>query len=256
MISSRLKVQRHMLLVGFIFNLLMIVIFLISEYLLLHGGLLFKELHLGLLILLLFSLFANAVLRNLYIKTSSLEVFFLFLFLLSLTLESLRGLAILPHFLNAPLYIRNILSRSVYWGRVFGLLCLFTSSLYSVGFKYSNHGALVIALLFISLVLCSILPLDITAIQGELLYKLGDRKGYMFLSYTIGVLSIINFLAAGFIRLSKRFLIIALANVLLLGGRELVFSGLQPLFFLPGLILLVLGTFIFSRQIGLFYLWV
>ncbi|MBA7568565.1 hypothetical protein ES708_10294 [subsurface metagenome] len=96
----------------------------------------------------------------------------------------------------------------------------------------------------------------ITTIRGELLYRLGDRKGYMFLSYTMGVLLIINFLAAGFIRLSKRFLIIALAGLLLLVGRELVFLGLQPLFFLPGLILLVLGTFIFSRQIGLFYLWV
>jgi hypothetical protein len=256
MISIRLKAQRHMLIAGFVFNLLLIVIFLITEYLLLHGGRLFKELHLGLLILLLFSLSTNMALRNLYIKTSSLEVFFLFLFLLSLTLESLRGLATLPHSLNAPLYIRNILSRSVYWGRVFGLLCLFTSSLYGVGFKYSNHSALVIALLFISLVLGSILPLDITAIQGELLYKLGDRKGYMFLSYTLGLLLIINFLAAAFIRSSKRFLIIALAGLLLLVGRELVFLSLQPLFFLPGLVLLVLGTLIFSRQIGLFYLWV
>ncbi|MBA7473294.1 MAG: hypothetical protein GH155_01255 [Spirochaeta sp.] len=256
MISSRLKAQRHMLLAGFIFNLLLIVIFLIAKYLLLHGGLLFEQLHPGLLILLLFSLFANMALRNLYIKTSSLEVFFLFLFLLSLTLESLRGLAVLPHSLNAPLYIRNILSRSVYWGRVFGLLCLFTSSLYGVGFKYSNHSALVIALLLISLVLGSILPLDITATRGELLYKLGDSKGYMFLSYTLGLLLIINFLAAAFIRLSKRFLIIALAGLLLLVGRELVFSTLEPLFFLPGLVLLVLGTFIFSRQIGVFYLWV
>lgn len=256
MISIRLKAQRHMLMAGFAFNLLLIVIFLISEYLLLHGGLLFKELHLGLLILLLFSLSTNMALRNLYIKTSSLEVFFLFLFLLSLTLESLRGLAALPHSLNAPLYIRNILSRSVYWGRVFGLLCLFTSSLYGVGLKYSNHSALVITLLFISLVLGSILPLDITTIQGELLYKLGDRKGYMFLSYTLGLLLIINFLAAAFIRSSKRFLIIALAGLLLLVGRELVFLSLQPLFFLPGLVLLVLGILIFSRQIGLFYLWV
>jgi hypothetical protein len=136
------------------------------------------------------------------------------------------------------------------------LLCLFTSSLYGVGLKYSNHSALVITLLFISLVLGSILPLDITAIQGELLYKLGDRKGYMFLSYTLGLLLIINFLAAAFIRSSKRFLIIALAGLLLLVGRELVFLSLQPLFFLPGLVLLVLGTLIFSRQIGLFYLWV
>ena len=84
MISSRLKAQRHMLLVGFIINLLMIVIFLISEYLLLHEGLLFKELHPGLLLLLLFSLFTTVVLRNLYIKTSSLEVFFLLLLLFSL----------------------------------------------------------------------------------------------------------------------------------------------------------------------------
>lgn len=256
MISSRLKVQRRMFLAGFIFNLLLIIIFLITEYFLLHDGLLFKELHLALLILLLFSLFANIALRNLYIKTSSLEVFFLFLFLFSLTFESLRGFAILPYSLNAPLYIRNILSRSLYWGRLFGLLCLFTSSLYGVGFKYSNHSALAIALLFISLVLCSILPLEITAIQGELLYKLGDRKGYMFLRYSLGLLLIINFLAAAFIRSSKRFLIIALAVLFFLVGRELIFISLQPLFFIPGFVLVVLGTLIFSREIGLFYLWV
>ncbi len=210
----------------------------------------------SILLALLGGAFLAVQLRNLFWKTSCQEVFFAALFFVSLTLESLR-LPILLFFIHdAPLELRLVLTRGVYLGRIFGLGCLLVSSLYAAGLKFGHLSLLAGVLLFISLILSSILPLDATGLARDLLYRLGDPQGYRFAEATLGVIVVLNFCAAGYIRGNPRFLWVALAAAAVAAGRFLFEYGGSPLANGAGAVILLAGGAAFLRRMGILVLWI
>lgn len=194
-------------------------------------------------------------LRNVYRKTPSVEVFFLSLFYLTLALESLRIVNLLFFAQHVSIELRLIATRAVYLGRLFGMFCLLASSLYAVGLKYANLGLLLGAVFLLSLTLSSILPIDATVFTASFLYRLGDVYGYRFVDIAMGLIYVLNFAGAGFIRASRRFLWIALAAALVFLGRELFLHGTGPLILGIGVGFLLAGGTVFGRQISQYYLW-
>lgn len=277
-----LKFQKNIIFAGLIFSLLNLFLFLTGVYLFWSADfgleavgriyesypwwykfnelpgmreLLFNVLA-SILALLLFSLIANAGLGNLYRKTASPEMFFMLLFIISLSLEALRIGIVFMEVWTMPVYFSITITRAVIFSRIFALLCLLISSLYAVGMKYSHHSTLLAGLLILSVALASIIPIDSTIFQVNLLHKLGDKRGYLFINLILGLLMFLNYLVASLIRRSSRFLAIAGASLLLYLGKELLYFGISPFSTGLGLLFLSVGTLVFSRQIGIFYLWV
>jgi hypothetical protein len=193
-------------------------------------------------------------LRNLYHKTDSPEILFLLLFGLSLCLESWRlGTLALPAG-GASIRTAAFITRAVLAFRLFGLLCLLAGSLYAAGMQYRRYPLLIGGMGVLALSLALLLPLDATVFDQTLLYRLGDRHGYLFLQLILGLLMLVDFLAAARLRGSRRFAWVAVAAVLLLAGRELAVEGLAPAVMALGALCLAGGTMLFSREIGVHYL--
>ncbi len=283
-----LRFQNNILTAGLIISLLSLLLFLSGVYLLWEGGMegasfrfsgenprwtffpyqetpgafrLLLNALFSIFGLLIFSLLANAAFRNLFRKTSSPEIFFMMLLLVSLCLESLRiGIILMQSDLLPipgwvmPVYFSILLTRAVYLGRFFALLCLLVSSLFATGIKYSNHSILLGILLLLSITLVSQIPIDSTILLSNFLYRLGDRRGYLLVNASLGLFALINFLRAGLVRKSRRFFPMAAAALMIFVGKELVYAGISPFPLILGGILLFSGVAVFSRQIGIFYL--
>jgi hypothetical protein len=65
---------------------------------------------------------------------------------------------------------------------------------------------------------------------------------------------ILNFLIARLARKEIRFLFMALASAFLLLGKELLAFAVSPLILAFGILFLVVGGVIFTRNVGIFYL--
>ncbi len=204
--------------------------------------------------LLVFSLLANLGVRALYRRTDSAELLFLMIFCLSLCVEGWRLGNLLFQALGLPQYLNVLLTRLVLFSRFFGLLCLLISSLYAAGMKYTQYPVLIGGTVVLAFTLAGILPLDTSLYEPTFLYKLGDRQGYLFIRMILAFLLVVNFLVAARTRGSRRFLAVAAAAALVLGGRELLQYGIAPLPVALGSVLLVTGFVLFVRQVGVFYL--
>jgi len=208
----------------------------------------------GMACVLVFAFTANLGVRKLYRRTDSAELLFLMLFCLSLCLEAWRlGNLIFPA-LGMSQYLNVVITRLVLFSRFFGLLCLLVASLYAVGMKYVQYPVLIGGMAVLAFALAGVLPLDTSLYEPTFLYKLGDRRGFLFVRMILALLMVINFLVAARVRRSRRFAVAAFAAFLLFAGRELLQYGIAPLPIVLGTAALIVGFVFFVRQIVVFYL--
>ena len=210
----------------------------------------------SLAVFLVYALLANLGVRNLYSRTGAPEILFVMLYFASLSLEVFRfGNLVLRESSASPL-VGLLLSRGVLFGRLFGLMCMLAASLYAAGMKYNQYPILIAGMLVLAFTLAGTLPLDGTLLEATLLHRLGDRRGYLFVTVLLALLAVIDFLIAVRVRRSRRFLALTAACVCLLAGRELLQRGIAPLPTVVGALFTAGGYLLFVRNIGVFYLWV
>ena len=84
----------------------------------------------------IFAFTAGLILRNLFQKIASPEIFFFSLAILSLSFTSVRSLLLIEGFPDYPIYLSETITRAVYFGKIITVLCLFTSGLFSTGISF------------------------------------------------------------------------------------------------------------------------
>jgi hypothetical protein len=198
---------------------------------------------------------AGPLVGRLFRRTSAPELFFLMLFLASLSLEVWRAANLLFHLLPVPAAVASAATRAVLFGRLFGLSCLLAASLYAAGLKYSHYPAAAGAVVLLAFTLAAVQPVDATTLAPSFLYGLGDPQGYRAIGAALAALSVASFLAAALIRHSPRFALAGAGAALLLAGRALAGYGASPAA-IAGVLALAAGTWLFVRQIAVYYLWV
>ena len=198
---------------------------------------------------------AGPLVGRLFRRTSAPELFFLMLFLASLSLEVWRAANLLFHLLPVPAAVASAATRAVLFGRLFGLSCLLAASLYAAGLKYSHYPAAAGAVVLLAFTLAAVQPVDATTLAPSFLYGLGDPQGYRAIGAALAALSVASFLAAALIRHSPRFALAGAGAALLLAGRALGGYGAFPAA-IVGVLALAAGTYLFVRQIAVYYLWV
>ncbi len=199
---------------------------------------------------------AGPLVGRLFRRTSAPELFFLMLYLASLSLEVWRAANLLFHLLPVPAAMAAVATRAVLFGRLFGLSCLLASSLYAAGLKYSHYPAAAGAVALLAFTLAAVQPVDATTLVPSFVYALGDPQGYRAIGAALAVLIVVSFLAASLIRHSPRFAIAGAGTALLLAGRALAGYGASPAAAAVGVLALAAGTYLFVRQIAVYYLWV
>ncbi len=209
----------------------------------------------GIFTILVFSSGSGFALWFNFRKTASPEIFFFSLFILFLSLESLRLFQLNLLAANTPVYFGVLLTKIIYFFRFASLFSLLISSLYSIGIQQQSFSIILSITLFLSATLSAALPVDPTALFANLLYKLGAEREIFFATFALKILAIANYIWAGFVKSSKDHLYMALGIGNVLAGRELLLFAHTPLTIVLGFVCIAGGAFLFAKKNHDLYLW-
>ena len=185
-------------------------------------------------------------LRWLFARTASPEDYYFLFFLCSLSFEAFRVLALL--LADGPALLLLLLSRAVYAGRLFGTLCLFGASLFSLEIRYSRLGTLLGIAALLSLLFSYTLPLDSSVFLANGLHRLGDERGAAIVFFALYLFIIANPAVMALREQTAEPLAYAGALALVLGGRELLFFSATIAAAAAGLVVLVAGCILFAAR--------
>ena len=209
----------------------------------------------GLFLLMLICVISCTVLKRLWERTASAEIFFFLFFLYSISFEAIWLWSAIAIAKEAPVFLGVMFSKIILFGRFFGLISLLFSSLYAIEMSYQKFPILMLTPILISLALAYTLPIDSSVLMSNFLYRLGDAKSHWIVTIVLEIVTILNYLIAAYRREKRPFVWIALGVFLILLGRELLILMLGPLPTAISIVLAIAGIWIFSKQIYRLYLW-
>jgi len=200
------------------------------------------------------SLLSNAILNIYFRKTSSQEMFYFRLFLLTLSFTSLR---VINFFIIKQHYGMNyhvLLTRISYFLQLLGHGCLFLSGIAIFDKKFQKMSTIFLSVLITSLVISVIIPINRDFYLGSLLNPLTDEVTFFMFYILFQILILFNFLLYAYYRKSRDNLAMAFGVLMVLLANEMSFflniTGLICL-----ILIMPLGIFLFSRKIFNLYLW-
>ncbi|MDR2144784.1 MAG: hypothetical protein LBP29_10490 [Treponema sp.] len=188
-------------------------------------------------------------------KTQSPEILFFGLFTLSFTFEVLRFMLPLKQLYGFSGLFLIVGARVLFFGRFFGVLSLFASSLYAAGFDLQKQGTVVIAIAIATLIVSLGLPVDGFSWDTNLVMVSGYTVILRLAETGILVISVISFFAAAYIRGSREYLAAGLGAFLVFAGRDLLVNADTWLTPVPGFVMLCAGTWLISAKLHQVYLW-
>ena len=206
------------------------------------------------LILLTFSIISIYLIKYYFLKTNSSEIFFFTLFLISTAFDTSRSIIAALSYLQSPEYYNLLISRICYFGKIFGLLSLFLSALFSSDVETKKIGTSTAIIILISYTLSSSIPFS-TYKLSTMIQQPGFLNYFIFSVISIEILTImifvLNYLQSG----KREYLILSISTFMILTGREITFFSTDPVVFLSGLSILTAGTILFTNKIHHIYAW-
>jgi hypothetical protein len=131
--------------------------------------------------------------RRAFRKSTVPEVFFLALFLATLSGETLLLLQAWITFHGLSWFITALLTRTVWAFRFTGLFLLLCSSLFAFEFAYRKYANLVAGSLAGGIFLAVIMPLHSTSARNHLLFSIGDTPGTVLVAVLLMLTVVANF---------------------------------------------------------------
>lgn len=200
--------------------------------------------------------FAGSLLfRRLFRRVASPAVFFVALFVLSLSLEQLRFVQYWLVSTGGSLNLGAFVSRVLRFGNLFGSLSLFTASLYAAGVDYSRTGTVALTLALLSFVIVYFMPVDALELMPVLVHRVGVGQSLDILLAALSLLTIANFVYAAATSTRDDRVYLAAAIVAVVIGRTIL--AYPPGLAMVGLggLLLVGGLTAYAWLNRLHYLW-
>ena len=187
-------------------------------------------------------------------KSSSTEILFFRLFLLTLPIHALRLVYYFIFNKYLPQTALIWLTRLDIFIRLFALFSLFTSGLFPLGMNYQRFKYIFITYLLIAMSIAIKFPVDITIVTNQLLFKTSEEVYYALICLGIELLTFINYLIASYTKNSRNYIKIAFGILFSVAGYDLLsFTSFPTLLF--GAVLMIIGIFVYSRGIYSIYLW-
>ncbi|MBI9103284.1 MAG: hypothetical protein JEY99_12780 [Spirochaetales bacterium] len=205
--------------------------------------------------LLVFALISATVLLHSFRKTSAPEVFFILVFLLLLSTESLRLGLIYIQKAGLPFETGRTLSRVIYFGRFMGTTSIFISGLFACGIRNQRIEMLMGIGALISLSLATTIPLDNRTSEFSMIYTNSLNSQFFVVFMIIKVLSVWNYIYAGIVNNNRNYYFIGIGILMITAGLELVLNFQAVPFTGIGLLLMISGITLFGTQIHKIYLW-
>ena len=206
----------------------------------------------AILMMMIFSVSAGLLFRNLFRKTTSAEIFFFCLFIFSLSTEGLRIFNFLLIQARLPYTLTVLGTKAVLWGRISGLLFLFCASLYAAEFRYYKFGIIISITLAGSLILSYIIPVKTSIFLTHFIHPIGDEYGIFIISAGFSIITLINLLIASLQR-DRQLLFVLIGFIFIIAGREMLFFRIMPVSMAAGFILLIAGSMLVYKKFESLY---
>jgi len=204
-------------------------------------------------ILFVFSIITSLFLFHYFKKKISPEIFFFILFILSLSLQSIRLFQLQLLMLQVSPFFGVIITRVYYFFKLFGVFCFFASSLFPIGVQFQKFGTILISILLLSFTISALMPIDPTSMNNNFLYEVSDSISLLVMTLSVRFLTVINFIRVSLTTRSRNYIAILVAAIMIILGDELLIVMPVPLL---SIALIFTGTIIYSRSLYTYYLWI
>lgn len=190
----------------------------------------------------------------LFKRSSSQEIFYFQLFLLCLSLFSLRLFSYPLSLMRMPFSYTVLLCRSVLFFRFGSLLFLLLTGLSVFDSRFQKSDPFFLSALLIALSLAATIPMSDLFIGNTLTYQTTNELNLFFLFIIVETIIPLNFLWFFYQRKTADYLILTLSTLMVMVAENFTFYLTVP-GSIAGLILLLAGSILFSHRIYRLYLW-
>ena len=203
----------------------------------------------------IYSFVSILIIRNSFVKTQTEEILYISFFTTSLAIECFRTWIPLNASLDLPGIYMHWSSCLLIFGRCFGLFSLFAASICASGLKQRKQRNIILVTIIVALIIAVGIPIDILAWDSSLTMYSGYSSLFWLIEIGVPVLTILNFLIAAYIQSVKDFVFIGLGCFLIHIGRDILLNSDTWFTPLPGIVLLLTGTWLTCSKLHKVYLW-
>lgn len=192
---------------------------------------------------------------RLFRRVSSAEIYFMTLFLITLSAELFRIGQPLVEVAELPVYVNVLITRLVLFGRLVGAFSLFAAGIYSAGADYPRIGTVTALLVLLAFLIVYFIPVDSERMNATFVHVTGGREGVDLMLGFLSLGTIANYAIAWWRGHRERGGSIALAIMAVVAGKLLVLHvpALVPLAIGVGLLTAGAASFILVNRS--YFLW-
>ena len=202
-----------------------------------------------------YSLICITLIYFFFEKTQSPEILFIGLFVLSMLFEFSRLVIPLREIFAFPAVYLIAAFRTLIFGRYFGLFSLFAASVYASGLDAQKQHNVFIMMVLAALIIALNIPVDTLAWDSAFMIFSGYRSMFFMMETGIFLVTMLTFFISAYTRGSKSYILIGLYAFLAFAGRGILLNSDTWITFIPGILLLVLGTWLICARLHGEYLW-
>ncbi len=209
----------------------------------------------GLFVLAGFSVVAAAIIIRYFRKTTAPEMLFFVMFILAIGFDIWKIGHVVFQAGQLPGHFSVMLTRIVQFAHLFGVLCLFVSTLYLTGVEYAKTGTALVLAALIALTVVYTIPVDHLTLYPNLVHKIGDASTIQMVILVLQFLTVANVVYAVAYQGSQEYLVLLPAVIAAIIGRELVFYLPSVWAGTVGFVMLTAATAVFGYRMHTIYLW-
>jgi hypothetical protein len=202
-----------------------------------------------------YALVAAILIYFFFEKTQCPELLFFTFFVISFCFEALRFLVPLYDALEISRIYLIFAGRIVLFGRFFGILSMFASSVYAAGFQAQKQSHFILITIVISMIIAAGMPIDALSWDSSLNMISGYSRMMLLAETGIFFFAIVSFFAAVYSRGSKEFIRIGIGSLMLFLGRNILLSCDTWIVLPLAVALLGYGTWFICSKLHQIYLW-
>jgi hypothetical protein len=202
-----------------------------------------------------YSLITMILIYYFFEKTQAPEILFVAFFTLSFSFESVRLIVPLGSAWELPGVYLLAAYRVLIFGRYFGLFSLFVAGVCASGLEIREPRNIVLLILGITLIVALGMPIDGLSWDSALCLINGYASMFRLVETGIILITIDSFLVSAYIRGAREYVFIGIGTLLVSVGRNLLLTADTWATPLPGLAILIAGTWFICNQLHRVYLW-
>ncbi len=203
----------------------------------------------------LYSLIGIIFIHFFFERTSAPEILYIAIFTISLAFEAIRLILPLYCIYIFSLFYINIAIKVLLFARFFSVFSLFAAGLYAAGLEMQKTRNVIFVMIIAALVITLRVPIDGSNWDTSLNIVNNYTSMFVLVELAAFITTMISFFIAANIRDSKEYFNVAIGVMLVLAGRGFLINVDNWIGFVPGILLLSIGTGFLCSKLHKIHLW-